>query len=349
MESFSARVIAWQKQHGRHHLPWQHNRTRYRVWVSEIMLQQTQVTTAIPYFERFMERFPDVESLATAPIDEVLAHWAGLGYYARARNLHKAAKAVLSDFNGIMPDEAESLEELCGIGRSTAAAILSLTDELPLPILDGNVKRVFARHGAIGTWTGATKTQKKLWQMAEDRMPAKEARAYNQGLMDLGSQVCTRSKPACERCPVNADCLALNQGRVSELPVPKPKKLQPQKYATFLLLYNGDNELLLERRPPSGIWGGLWCLPQFENLPQLQAFVTERWELCGVETALPELQHVFSHYKLRLQPYEIRLREEVKTTTIAEPNARFVSIAELPQLGLPAPIEKLLRHQGSYQ
>ncbi|MDD9892454.1 MAG: A/G-specific adenine glycosylase [Gammaproteobacteria bacterium] len=346
MDSFSSRIIAWQKHAGRHNLPWQQQVNRYRVWVSEIMLQQTQVATVIPYFERFMQRFPDVESLATAPADDVLAHWAGLGYYARARNLQKAAIKVLEDFGGKMPEEADELEGLPGIGRSTAAAIVSLSDGVALPILDGNVKRVFARHASIDSWTGATKTQKQLWALAEERMPEQSARAYNQGLMDLGSQLCTRSKPQCQLCPVAEDCLALAQGRTQELPVPKPKKSIPTKTAAFLVLLNAKGELLLQRRPPSGIWGGLWCLPQHDDLDALKASVSVWQNDINQIQALPTLQHVFSHYKLTLQPYQLRLGATSKTLTIAENSERFVRPEMMSEYGLPAPIEKLLRKHG---
>lgn len=347
MNSFSSRIIRWQKQYGRHDLPWQQNRNRYRVWVSEIMLQQTQVATVIPYFERFMQRFPNVASLAASETDDVLAHWAGLGYYARARNLHKAAQAVMADFGGEMPASAELLESLPGIGRSTAAAVVSLTDNQPVPILDGNVKRVFARHAAITSWTGAAKTQKQLWQLAEQRMPSQDARAYNQGLMDLGSQLCRRSQPLCDECPVAEDCEALAQGLTASLPTAKPKKAIPEKTATFLLLYNHASQLLLERRPPTGIWGGLWCLPQFEDLAALQQWLSQRWQINDAPQALAPLQHVFSHYKLQLLPQQLRLGPQPKTLTIAEPNERFVAISELTDFGLPAPIEKILRKTSS--
>lgn len=351
MTDFAQRLITWQKAQGRHDLPWQQQRNRYRVWVSEIMLQQTQVTTVIPYFLRFMQRFPDVVSLASAPTDDVLALWAGLGYYARARNLHKAAQQVMEKFSGEMPSSAEALETLPGIGRSTAAAIVSLADDVAAPILDGNVKRVFARHAAIGGWPGNNQTLKKLWLLAEKHMPTQQAQAYNQGLMDLGSEVCRRSKPLCERCPLAEDCEARRLGRIAEFPASRPKKVQPQKSAVFLWLEDETGAIWLQQRPPSGVWGGLWCLPQFKDLAALQEALAEHWGVSSATQvgAINELvaqapvQHVFSHYKLRLEPYKLRLGPDQKTLTIAEEKAAFVPLKQLAEYGLPAPIEKMLR------
>lgn len=343
MTDFAARVVSWQQRYGRHHLPWQQQRSRYRVWVSEIMLQQTQVTTAIPYFEAFMHSFPSVQALAEAHSDQVLKHWAGLGYYARARNLHKAAQQIVTQYAGELPEDPALLEALPGIGRSTAAAILSLTDDRPLPILDGNVKRVFARHAGIEGWTGQAAVQKKLWALAEARMPKQHARAYNQGLMDLGSQLCRRSKPACDSCPVSSDCVALSEQRQAELPSPKPKKTIPARQAWFLWLEDSEGYLLLEQRPPSGIWGGLWCLPQYNQESDFIAALAEYGVQPKQAQALAPVEHVFSHFKLRLQPYQIRLGAAPKTLTIAENRQRFVDPSALADYGLPAPIEKILR------
>ena len=342
--SFSQRVIEWQRQHGRHDLPWQLNKTRYRVWVSEIMLQQTQVSTVIPYFEKFMQRFPSLTSLAKASQDEVLAHWSGLGYYARARNLHAAAQQVVESGGSDLPGEQAALIALPGIGQSTAAAILSLTDNQPLPILDGNVKRVFARHGAISGWTGSAATQKLLWQMAEQRMPATQASRYNQGLMDLGSMVCRRSKPDCERCPVAEDCQALATAQVNSLPSPKPKKAIPQRSAYFAVFISSDDAVLVERRPPAGIWGGLWCLPQFDSLALLEQAAEQQagQATCRQLEALESIEHVFSHFRLTLKPYRMVLNAEHKTLAIAEENRQFVPLKQLGELGLPAPIRQLL-------
>lgn len=343
MESFSQRVIAWQAKHGRHQLPWQKNKTRYRVWVSEIMLQQTQVATVIPYFEKFMQRFPGLDALAVAPQDDVLAHWSGLGYYARARNLHRAAQAVRAAGAMDLPSTQDALIGLPGIGRSTAAAILSLSENQPLAILDGNVKRVFARHAVVEGWTGSAAVQKTLWQIAEQRMPQVNAQSYNQGLMDLGSMVCTRGKPACERCPVSSDCEALLQGRVAELPRPKPRKAIPSKQAVFAVMMNQEGEVLIERRPPAGIWGGLWCLPQYADIDALQADMQQQdFGKLATSKPLDSFEHVFSHFKLTLNPYLIKLTAGDKKLAIAEENRQFVPLSQLANVGLPAPIRQLL-------
>lgn len=343
VEPFSQRVIVWQAEHGRHQLPWQKNKTRYRVWVSEIMLQQTQVATVIPYFEKFIQRFPDLATLALAPRDDVLAHWSGLGYYARARNLQRAAQQVQAQGEPGLPATLEALVELPGIGRSTAAAILSLTDNQPLAILDGNVKRVLARHAAVDGWTGSAAVQKTLWQMAEQRMPIEGAQSYNQGLMDLGSMVCTRSKPSCGDCPVSVDCQALLLQRTAELPTPKPRKTIPRKQAVFAVMRNPAGEVLIERRPPAGIWGGLWCLPQYDDLASLQVDLQKE---CVDQPAelnpLDSFEHVFSHFKLTLEPYLIELAAADKKLAIAEENRQFVPLSQLAHLGLPAPIRQLL-------
>lgn len=342
MKPFNQRVIAWQSEHGRHQLPWQQQKTRYRVWVSEIMLQQTQVATVIPYFEKFMQRFPDLAALAVAPQDDVLAHWSGLGYYARARNLHRAAQQVLALGRQDLPATIEALIELPGIGRSTAAAILSLTDNQPLAILDGNVKRVLARHAAVEGWTGSATNQKTLWQIAEQRMPEQGARAYNQGLMDLGSMVCSRSKPRCDDCPVSVDCEALLQQRVAELPTPKPRKDIPKKQAVFAVMFNSQGSVLIERRPPAGIWGGLWCLPQYLDLEALQVDLQQQGLATRSLKPLDSFEHVFSHFKLTLNPYLVEIAEADKKLAIAEESRQFVPLSQLAQLGLPAPIRQLL-------
>ncbi|NBB92056.1 MAG: A/G-specific adenine glycosylase, partial [Gammaproteobacteria bacterium] len=266
---FAQRLLAWWEQHGRHDLPWQQERSPYRVWVAEIMLQQTQVGTVIPYFERFMGRFPDLPSLAHAPIDDVLAHWSGLGYYARARNLHAAAVRCLEEHGGDLPPDAESLERLPGIGRSTANAIVAQAQDRRAPILDGNVKRVLARHAGVEGWPGRSAVLRSLWQEAEALTPQDRARDYTQAIMDLGATLCTPRRPACERCPVDEDCFARRADRVEELPAPKPKRSRPLRDATLVIIENDRGELLLQRRPPSGIWGGLWSLPESGDIASL--------------------------------------------------------------------------------
>lgn len=261
MAEFTRSVLRWYKKHGRHDLPWQKDINAYRVWVSEIMLQQTQVNTVIPYYERFMQTFPTVRDLAQADIDEVLHLWTGLGYYARARNLHKSARIIHTDHNNRFPDDLESIVALPGIGRSTAGAILSLALNQVAPILDGNVKRVLARYHRVEGWPGNKKTEQKLWQLAESVTPDKEFAAYTQAIMDLGATVCTRSNPLCDQCPVNNGCEARETGTQEQYPGKKPKKTLPVKQTIFTIIENDKGEVLLEKRLPQGIWGGLWSFP----------------------------------------------------------------------------------------
>lgn len=319
---FAARVLTWFDSHGRRDLPWQQNPTPYRVWVSEIMLQQTQVSTVIPYYQRFMQRFPDVLTLADAPQDEVLRLWAGLGYYNRARNLHRTAQLIRDEHNGEFPTDMESVEALPGIGRSTAGAILSLSHDQPHAILDGNVKRVLARYHAVDGWPGETRTLKKLWQYAEQHLPATRNAAYTQAMMDMGATLCTRNKPACLLCPLQSDCTAFRQGDPQTYPGKKPKKHLPEKTAIALLLTNADGEILLQKRPPTGIWGGLWSFPEFTD----KAALREWLQTCFRQTdataeALPALTHTFSHYRLHLQPQRILLG--TPTTGVMEGEGRL--------------------------
>src|SRR5206468_6743411 len=259
--SFAARVIAWHRRHGRHDLPWQRTRDPYRIWLSEVMLQQTQVATVIPYYERFLARFPDVESLAGAELDDVLALWSGLGYYSRARNLHAAAQVLVESRRGRFPRTREGLGLLPGLGRSTAAAIAVFAFGEREAILDGNVKRVLARHFAVRGNPGEKRVENRLWKLAEAQVPEKDVERYTQALMDLGAGVCTRARPACARCPLEASCEARSQGKVEAYPRPRPRRLVPLKKTAMLLLLR-EGEVLLEKRPPAGLWGGLWCLPE---------------------------------------------------------------------------------------
>ena len=263
---FSERLLAWFDEHGRKTLPWQQDRTPYRVWVSEIMLQQTQVATVIPYYERFMARFPKVADLAQAPIDDVLSLWTGLGYYARARNLHKTACIVAEEYDGKFPDSVEGLESLPGIGRSTAGAILTLGHGRWAPILDGNVKRVLARYHAIEGWPGRSDVLAALWRASEAVTPRHRTADYTQGIMDLGATLCTKSKPECLFCPMTEDCQARISGTQATYPGKKPKKKIPTRDTHFIICVDSQGQVLLERRPPSGIWGGLWSFPEASNL-----------------------------------------------------------------------------------
>ena len=349
---FSDTVLAWFDRHGRKDLPWQQNPTPYRVWVSEIMLQQTQVVTVIPYYQRFMQSFPDVKALAGADQDAVLKHWAGLGYYSRARNLHAAAQQVQQEFSGVVPDTLESLVELSGIGRSTAGAILSLAYQQAQPILDGNVKRVLTRFHAISGWTGKSAVQKTLWTLAEQSLPSKHKNKpqhnsdYTQAMMDLGATVCTRSKPGCLLCPLQSACKALQQGNPTEYPTPKPRKVIPDRQAIMLLVMNAGNEVLLHRRPVPGIWGGLWSLPQFEDRNEATAWY-EKGYGNGLEDAeeLSPFSHVFSHFRLHVQPLKITLpsEKEIKPKGVMDAND-FLWYNSTTKFsgGLPAPNKKTI-------
>ncbi len=296
-------LLAWYDQYGRKDLPWQQQRSAYRVWVSEIMLQQTQVKTAIPYFQAFMQRFPTLLSLADAAQDEVLHHWSGLGYYARARNLHKAAQQVRDLHGGEFPQQIDDVLALPGVGRSTAGAILAQAHGQRHAILDGNVKRVLARFHALHGWTGQTSVQQQLWHYAEAYTPHQRVADYTQAIMDLGATLCTRGRPRCEACPLQSDCVALATDQVSLLPTPKPKKTLPVKTVRMLLLHNAEREVLLEKRPPTGIWGGLWSLPEMPLHETVEDWCQQHYQLslkCFEEQ--PVLRHTFSHFHLDITP-----------------------------------------------
>lgn len=341
MSGFSASIIQWQRQHGRHDLPWQNTRDPYAIWVSEIMLQQTQVSAVIGYYRRFMQRFPDIARLAAATQDEVLQHWSGLGYYSRARNLHRAAQLMVERHGGRFPEDMEEVVALPGIGRSTAAAICSFAFGQAQPILDGNVKRVFARHFLIEGWPGLPKVEKEMWHLAEQLMPQADVSAYVQGLMDLGATVCTRSKPRCGECPLRDRCGALVQGKVSVLPAARPRKALPEKSVTMLLLLQGD-EILLEKRPPSGIWGGLWSLPEIDAGSDAQATARERY---GIETvvlpALPLLSHTFTHFRLHITPQPLRVTDRLPL--LQQDASIMLNREDAIGAALPTPVRKLLR------
>ena len=302
-QPFATRLLDWFDHHGRHDLPWQKNRTLYRVWVSEIMLQQTQVTTVIPYFTRFMQRFPNLKQLAGAEQDEVLEHWAGLGYYSRGRNLHKAARQIVNDHAGRMPRHIDALVALPGIGRSTAAAILSQALDQRHAILDGNVKRVLTRYHAIDGWPGERAVEERLWQLAESLTPDARNADYTQAIMDLGATLCRRSRPDCEACPVRSGCRARERDEVTKYPASKPKRDKPVRSARLLVLIDDDGAVMLEKRPASGIWGGLWSLPELATEADVEEVCRQRW---GFElqrrTDEPVFRHSFSHYHLDIHP-----------------------------------------------
>jgi A/G-specific adenine glycosylase len=342
--SIAPRLLRWHAEHGRHDLPWQKRRTAYRVWVSEIMLQQTQVSTVIPYYRRFMARFPNVVALADAPLDDVLHLWAGLGYYARARNLHRAAQRVRDEHKGRFPQEFAQVAELPGIGRSTAGAILALAHDQRHPILDGNVRRVLSRYFLIEGSPDDKAVVDALWDLADANTPANDPATYTQAIMDLGATVCTRSKPLCMYCPLATNCGAKRTGRQAELPAPKRKKAARRtKTVEMLVARNCAGDVLLVKRPAAGIWGGLWCLPEFDDFESLNLFATAQLEAPELAAEpLPQIEHAFSHYDLVIRPRAARtkgLRDQVADSPAA---SIWYSFAQPAPLGLPAPISELL-------
>ncbi|MGF7187919.1 A/G-specific adenine glycosylase [Robbsia andropogonis] len=382
-DTFAPRLIAWQRQHGRHDLPWQTD-DAYRVWLSEIMLQQTQVATVIPYYARFTARFPDVHALAAAPEDEVMALWAGLGYYSRARNLHRCAKDVVARFDGRFPDNIAELVTLPGIGRSTAAAIAAFAFGAHETILDGNVKRVLARVFGIEGFPGEKRIEIAMWLLAESLLPKPSGstgsaksratmKAYTQGLMDLGATLCVRANPLCERCPFNDDCVARSTGRQKDLPTRKPPKVIPQRETTMLVFDSGTH-LLLYRRPPNGIWGGLWSLPEVSDQAQARTLAREYGADWSATSSLAPFTHQFTHFRLTITPLHLPCAEPqggplplLSTASAPKPRAAATSSARkalevdidpaasadsapvewvawtaLDQYGLPAPVRKLL-------
>jgi len=340
---FAQRVLQWFDQYGRHDLPWQQQATPYRVWVAEIMLQQTQVATVIPYYQRFVEVFPDLNNLASAPLDRVLELWSGLGYYSRARNLHKAAGIVATEHNGEFPASFEAAVALPGIGESTAGAILAQALEQRHAILDGNVKRVLCRYHAIDGWPGKSSVQKQLWRYAESYTPHQRIADYTQAIMDLGATLCTHRSPRCSACPLQTDCKALAQGQVGRYPAPRPRKQLPVRAARLLLLTDSDSgNILLEKRPPSGIWGGLWSLPEADLDEHVDTLCQQRWgvtvlhrEDCG------RFRHTFSHYHFDITPCRIRVRCEAGCVQ-EQRDLVWCPSAEAKKRALAAPIARII-------
>lgn len=356
------RLIDWQRRHGRHDLPWQRTRDAYRVWLSEVMLQQTQVETVKPYYERFVARFPDVGSLAAAQVDQVLALWSGLGYYSRARNLHRCARVVVAVHAGIFPDDPQRLAELPGIGRSTAAAIAVFAFGRRAAILDGNVRRVLCRHEGVRGYPGERAVEAELWRIAEAELAHDDVEAYTQGLMDLGATLCARARPACTACPIASDCVALREGIVAELPAPRPRRAVPLRRCTMFVIRRGA-QVLVERRPPSGVWGGLWSLPESApaqvdaarpalgggpagaDAPDAAALVHEIERRFGLRVtpprALAPFDHAFTHFRLRVQPVACDL---VSTTRAADaPGLAWLALDEAGEAALPRPVKTLLQ------
>lgn len=340
MSEFSTRLIRWQARHGRHDLPWQKTRSPYRVWLSEVMLQQTQVATVIPYYRRFLARFPDVESLARASLDEVLVLWSGLGYYSRARNLHAAAQVVVESLGGRFPRARAQLASLPGVGRSTAAAIAVFAFGEREAILDGNVKRVLARYFAVRGYPGEKQVENRLWKIAESLLPRRNIERYTQALMDLGAGLCTRARPACASCPLNAGCRARARGKTGSYPGAKPRKTLPARTTSMLLLLR-EGEVLLEKRPPAGIWGGLWCLPEIPCGEDPRDYCSRRWgaSLAGIEH-LPPLRHGFTHFSLKVTPVVCRV--SAVSPFVSEPGQVSLPLEEAAQAAVPSPVRKLL-------
>ena len=337
--SFAARLIAWQRAQGRHDLPWQNTRDPYRIWLSEIMLQQTQVAAVIPYYIRFLQRFPDLAALANATEDEVLAHWSGLGYYARGRNLHAAARRICEAHGGVFPRAFEAVLDLPGIGRSTAAAICVFAYGERQPILDGNVKRVLARHRGIPGYPGDKQVQDQLWEHAQALLPDEDVEAYTQGLMDLGAVLCTRQTPRCAACPVAHDCIAYAQDLIATLPAPRPPKQLPQRETRFAVMLDGA-AVLLQKRPAPGIWGGMWCFPETDaNTPAADAlrFGAE----VGEAALLAPIEHGFTHFRLRIHPVLMRVKR--RTPCASEAGVAWVDIEAALSYAIPAPVRSLLQ------
>jgi len=340
VKRFSARIIAWQRRHGRHDLPWQTSRDPYRIWLSEIMLQQTQVATVIPYFLRFVARFPDLESLAGADEDAVLALWSGLGYYSRARNLQRAARIIATRHGGRFPADPDDIRALPGVGRSTAAAIAVFAFGARRAILDGNVRRVLARHGGIDGWTGDSATQERLWALAESHLPDTGIEAYTQGLMDLGATVCRRAAPACDACPVAADCVARKLDLVACLPTPRPRRTLPERHVQMLLVID-RGAILLEKRPADGVWPGLWSLPEAPAATDVRAHCEDTLGV-AVEAVRPlaPIRHALTHFKLAIAPQLVHARARADA-----PGMRprlWLPTDDALAAALPAPVRALI-------
>jgi A/G-specific adenine glycosylase len=346
IQAFAPLLLTWHAAHGRHDLPWQNTRDPYCVWLSEIMLQQTQVTTVIPYYTRFLARYPDVAALAAAPVEEVMAQWSGLGYYARARNLHHAARQVMEKHGGRFPASSAELAALPGIGRSTAAAIAAFAHQERSAILDGNVKRVLCRMFGIEGFPGEKATETRLWALAESLLPVdvNDIGAYIQAQMDLGATLCTRSRPQCAACPLAGECVARLEGRIAELPTPRPRKTRPRRQQRVAVLVL-DGKVLLERRPPVGLWGGLLALLEIPPDANIATWGERRFGVdCSPPELLPSLTHGFTHFILDLEPWRIALSAPPRL--LAEPTHEWLALAQIDTAALPTPVRKILAGLG---
>lgn len=335
---FASRVVAWQREHGRHDLPWQNTRDPYRIWLSEIMLQQTQVSAVIPYYQRFLERFPDLAALAAADEEQVLILWSGLGYYARARNLHRAARIVQGRHAGVFPTDHGQVCALPGIGRSTASAVCVFSNGGRHAILDGNVKRVLARCFGVERFPGEKSVEEALWALSESLLPETDIEAYTQGLMDLGASVCTRTRPRCALCPLSERCVARREGRTAALPAPRPTKVLPVRDITMAVLMS-EGEVLLEKRPAPGIWGGLWCFPEVDGTRLRQECAT-RFAVSVLETQpLGQVRHGFTHFHLRIQPVLVRVGRGFAAEA---PGRMWRTPEDARGAAIPVPVRRIL-------
>ncbi|MCH8106112.1 MAG: A/G-specific adenine glycosylase [Proteobacteria bacterium] len=341
---FAEPVLGWYRLHGRKRLPWQLDKTPYRVWVSEIMLQQTQVATVIPYYQRFLKRFPNLSSLADASSDEVLQLWQGLGYYARARNMQHAAQIIRDECQGIFPRELERVMALPGIGRSTAGAILTFACKQSWPILDGNVKRVLARCFEVSGWYGQVNTMKQLWALAERLTPQQHTDQYNQAMMDIGAMLCLKTNPNCEACPLSDRCESYRHNTQARYPEKKPKKARPNKQ-TLMLLHRYRNRILLWRRPPTGIWGGLWSLPEVGNAADITDWQRQHLSLTRSHNSIDKnlLKHQFTHFSLDISLAVIEL-DRLPGKVSDNENMVFVKADGLSEYGLPTPVRRILEN-----
>ncbi|MEM9243655.1 MAG: A/G-specific adenine glycosylase [Pseudomonadota bacterium] len=343
-QQFQQTVLAWYDQFGRKHLPWQKNKTAYKVWISEVMLQQTQVGTVIPYFERFMRHFPQVSDLAAADLDEVLHLWTGLGYYSRARNLHRAARMLMTEFAGKFPDNRDALQKLPGIGRSTAAAILSLAFNQPAAILDGNVKRLLSRYCGISDPINDSKTEKQLWTLAEQFVPRQRVADYTQVLMDLGAMICVRRQPLCSACPIATTCVAFQTGQQQQIPYKKPRKKLPTRTTIMLVLQGPQQQILLQKRPMTGIWGGLWSFPEYQNEfdGDIALFCQQHFAVTPMLIEpLTAFRHTFSHFHLQVTPLLIKI-DQLPTQIMASETMLWYDSSNKQTIGLPQPVKRLL-------
>lgn len=343
----ASRLLGWFADHGRRDLPWQNPRSVYRVWISEVMLQQTQVATVIPYFERFVKTFPDVDTLAAAADDEVLHLWSGLGYYSRARNLHAAARTIVAEYGGRLPTSLESWQALPGIGRSTAGAILALAHGERHPILDGNVKRVLCRVHGIETWPGGSSTARSLWSLADAHTPLADVADYTQAIMDFGATVCRRDRPLCECCPLASDCRARTDGSIGRIPAPKPRRVRPVRTTRFLILRRENRTVMLVKRPPSGVWGSLWSFPECAREEEPAVICRRRFGLQSLETRhLAPRRHGFTHFELDIEPVLLDVDADSAQAGAAIMDADPVlwyNSASPNRLGIAAPVRALLK------